>query len=623
MKKLKLLFVIFLFVSHANAATVYYVSQTGNNSTGLTWSNAYNSIQTALTAATNGDQVWVAQGTYVIDNEETQLLIKEGINVYGGFSGSETTLESRSTNPALTIISHKNEVAVNFRLLFSTDLNEPTTWDGFTFDGKNVGSGVKLSGNCTLNNCIIKNCMSINGSGAAVYMSSSSDFIPVTLNNSDLMNNKIKVSTDNTFQLGGAAVYVKSGSKMAEISNCNITNNTIEGISASGALEGMGAGIYIYEGIIRNCVLNENHITNSANPSYNNNNFTGGAIAIVPEKVDVAANTVLIEGCVITNSTSNSRGGAVIIDPRWSGQYHGNYTISKTIIANNKTNVVGGGIFATAATAQTGDGFTLNIINSVIANNTAQTNAGGGIHLNVGCVLNITNSTIVKNLAGNYGGGGIFMQGTANHTIKATLKNVLLWGNEATGRQVGERQLRVNAQAATIIFSGIQEYNKDFAELSASTLGDNLALDISNTATNGPAFVAPSTTAGYGAADALTANWRLSAGSVCIDAGDDYISDDIAGVARPQGDYSDIGAYEYSTTSGVNSKQDQNLIIYGTQGRIVFENELNIKQIEVYSTHGTLIKTQQVFDGTNYIEIPSNQLYIVKAGDMIKKIIVR
>jgi hypothetical protein len=622
MKRLRLLFIFISLVSLTNA-TVYYVSPTGNNSTGLSWDNAYNTLQAALTTASSSDQIWVAQGTYVIDNEETQLMMKEGINVYGGFTGSETTLASRSTNPALTIISHKNEVAVNFTLLFSTDLNEPTTWDGFTFDGKNVGLGVKLSGNCTLNNCIVKNCMSINGSGAAVYMSSSSNFIPVTLSNSDLTNNKIKVSTDNPYQLGGAAVYVKNGSKMAEISNCNITNNTIEGISATGALEGMGAGIYIYSGVIRNCVLNENHITNSANASYNNNNFTGGAIAIVPEKVDVAANTVLIEGCVITNSTSNSRGGAIIIDPRWSGQYHGNYTISKTIIANNKTNVVGGGILATAATAQTGDGFTLNIINSVIANNTAHTNAGGGIHLNVGCVLNITNSTIVKNLAGNYGGGGIFMQGTANHTIKATLKNVLLWGNEATGRAVGERQLRVNAQAATIIFSAIQEYNKDFAELSASTLGDNLALDISNTATNGPAFKAPSTTAGYGATDALTADWKLTATSVCIDAGDEYISDDLNGVARPKGDYSDIGAYEYDFTSGVAKYSANILHLYAIEGGIVFENNDDVRFVEVYSIPGVLVKRQTVSTGSNYIELPSKQIYLVKAGNQVQKILVR
>jgi hypothetical protein len=622
MKKTKLIFALFLLTCMVNAK-VFYVNSTGDNSTGLAWANAFHNIQAALNAATSGDEIWVAQGTYIIENENSQLVIKEGVDVFGGFVGNESTLENRSTNPALTIISHKNAVTDNFRLLHSTDLNESTTWDGFTFDGKNVGLGVKLSGNCTLNNSIVKNCLVINGSGAAVYMSSSSNFIPVTLSNTDIINNRIKVTADDAFQKGGAGVYVNKGSKLAEISHCNIKNNTLEGISGTGNLEGMGAGIYIYSGIIRNCVLDENHIVNSVNPNYTNSNFTGGAIAIVPEKIDVAANEVLIEGCIITNSTSMSRGGAIIIDPRWSGQYHGNYTISKTIIANNKTNVVGGGILATAATAQTGDGFTLNIINSIIANNTAATNAGGGIHINIGCVLNITNSTIVKNIAGNFGGGGLFMQGTASHTIKPTLKNVLFWGNEATGRAIGESQLRANGQAATIIFSAIQNYNSEYYEFASAVLGDNINLNASNSATDGPAFVAPSTTAGYGATDALTANWRLSAGSVCIDAGDDYINDDISGNARPQGDYSDIGAYEYSTTSDVNTKQEQNLFVYGTEGKIVFENQLNINQIEIYSVLGTLIKKQLVSGGTNYIEIPSTQLYIVKAGNRTTKVIVR
>jgi hypothetical protein len=621
MKQIKLLLALF-FVTTGIHATVYYVSPNGNNTSGLNWTNAYKNIQTALATATTGDEIWVAAGTYIIENEQTQLNFKEGVNVYGGFSGNEITRTARNSDPSLTIITHKNEVIENFRLLFSTDLNEPTTWDGFTFDGKNAGVGVKLSGNCTLNNAIIKNCMAINGSGAAVYMSSGSDFIPVTLTKSTISNNKIKSTNENTFQLGGAGVFVKSGSKLAEIKDCNILHNTIEGISASGNLEGMGAGIYIYEGFIRNCTLDNNHITNSANSAYTNNNFTGGAIAIVPEKVDITANEVLIEGCIITNSTSNSRGGAIIIDPRWSGQYHGNYTISKTIIANNKTNVVGGGILATAATAQSGNGFTINILNSVIANNSAQTNAGGGIHINIGCVLNITNSTIVKNFAGAFGGGGIFMQGTASHNIKATLKNVLLWGNEASNRVVGERQIRNNGQASTIIFSAIQEYNKDFYELTSATLGDNLNLSIANDGVTGPAFVAPSTTAGYGAADALTANWKLGAASVCIDAGDDYLADDILGTLRPKGDYSDIGAYEYYDATGITKNTINNRLAISTEGGILVNNKIQNNEIRIYSITGVLVKSVKLTEGINFIALPEGQIYIIKTNNQIQKMLV-
>lgn len=622
MKKTTLI-ILALLLNFVLQAKVIYVSNSGDNTSGLSWANAYHNITSAIATATNGDEIWVAQGTYLVNNEASQLIYKEGVNVYGGFTGDETKLESRNSDPALTIISHKDEVADNFRLLFSTDLNEPTVWDGFTFDGKNQGAGVKLSGNCTLNNAVVKNCVEVNGSGTAVYMSSSSDFIPVTLSNSDILNNTLKVSADDVYQKGGAGVFVKSGARMATISNCNIKNNTIEGISASGTLEAMGAGIYIYEGIIKNCILDENHITNSANPNYTNNNFTGGAIAIVPEKVDNDPNEVLIEGCVITNSTSMSRGGAVVIDPRWSGQYHGNYTISKTIIANNKTNVVGGGILATAPTAQTGNGFTLNIVNSVIANNSSETNAGGGICINIGCILNITNTTIVNNLAGAYGGGGLFMQGTGSHVIKPTLRNVLFWGNEGTGRSTSEKQLRINGQEGTVIFCAIQELNEEYGEFSASLLGDNINLSVNNLDANGPGFISPSSAPGYGAEGALDAIWKLSENSICVDAGDDYIDDDIEGVSRPQGDYSDIGAYEYHIPSGFKVSHLNDLKAYGAQGKIVIENNANIRELKVYNLLGDLIIKRQIAEGVHSIQLPSNQIYLVKAGKSVQKVIVR
>lgn len=622
MNRIKLLFLSLSLGVFANA-TVYYVSPSGNGTSGLSWANAYQTIQPALTDAAIGDEIWVAQGTYIIQSVETQLVMKGGVNVYGGFVGNESSKDARNTNPELTIISHKSTVDAEFRLLFSTDLNDPATWDGFTFDGNSASTGVKLSGNCTLNNCVVKNCTVTNGSGAAVYMTSSSSFIPVNLSNTKVLNNRLKVSSTNTFQLGGAGIFVKAGSKLAEIKNCEIKSNTIEGISATGALEAMGAGIYIVEGKILNCNIDENIVMNSASSTYSSNNFSAGGIAIVPMKTDVPAKEVLIEGCRITNSTSPSRGGAIVIDPRWSGQYQGNYTISKCFISNNKSGVVGGGILATAATAQSGNGFTLNVINSVISNNTALTNAGGGIYINVGCILNITNSTIVNNLAGNYGGGGLYMQNATSHTIKATLKNVLMWGNEATGRTADVKQILNGSQLSTIIFSAIQELNTTVAHLSTAITGDNIVLDALNSGTKGPGLIAPSSSFGYGVSDALTADWHLASNSILIDAGDNFITSDINGTVRPQGDYSDIGAYEYDVANALSENQKTSDIIYGLKGAIRFNNNSGVKYISIYNSLGVLVRNVTTVEGENTIQAPGNQLFIVKANNRVSKVLVR
>ncbi len=70
------------------AQTIRYVKAGGTGS-GSSWANA------------SGDQVWVGAGTYkpTTGTERTTPQMKRGVAIYGGFAGSEATLNAR---PAIT-----------------------------------------------------------------------------------------------------------------------------------------------------------------------------------------------------------------------------------------------------------------------------------------------------------------------------------------------------------------------------------------------------------------------------------------------------------------------------------------------------------------------------------------
>jgi hypothetical protein len=139
-----------LFAFGANAATKYVKPHTGSTA----WegkSDVYSTIAGAVSAAQAGDEVWVAQGDYVIS---AALPWKSGVNVYGGFVGNETDKEQRSRDALLTAITNSG---ATFRLLAATAaLATPTTWSGFTFQSSG-GGGVQMHASCILDNCVVRN----------------------------------------------------------------------------------------------------------------------------------------------------------------------------------------------------------------------------------------------------------------------------------------------------------------------------------------------------------------------------------------------------------------------------------------------------------------------------------
>jgi predicted outer membrane repeat protein len=71
---------------------------------GASWPTAFAHPQDAVDAARSGDQIWVAQATYHlrVPGDAVLLSLKDGVSVYGGFTGGETDQDARDPagNPA-------------------------------------------------------------------------------------------------------------------------------------------------------------------------------------------------------------------------------------------------------------------------------------------------------------------------------------------------------------------------------------------------------------------------------------------------------------------------------------------------------------------------------------------
>ena len=90
------------------AATIFVRSTASGANNGTSWVNAYTSLQSALTAAVSGDEIWVAAGVYkptATADRTISFALKNGVGVYGGFAGTETMRSQRNPNVNVTALS--------------------------------------------------------------------------------------------------------------------------------------------------------------------------------------------------------------------------------------------------------------------------------------------------------------------------------------------------------------------------------------------------------------------------------------------------------------------------------------------------------------------------------------
>lgn len=93
-------------LNRARAAGPLYAAPTAQNSGSCnSWADAC-TLQTALNTAASGDEIWVKAGVYYPGALQTDTFtLKNGVAIYGGFAGGESTIDQRDWRANLTILS--------------------------------------------------------------------------------------------------------------------------------------------------------------------------------------------------------------------------------------------------------------------------------------------------------------------------------------------------------------------------------------------------------------------------------------------------------------------------------------------------------------------------------------
>lgn len=95
-----------LFSATLCSAGIYFVDgsipASGN---GTNWATAKKTVQEAVTAAAQYDQIWVKAGTYAL---ASTIALNKPVSLYGGFAGTETMLSQRDLKTNVTTLDGQN-----------------------------------------------------------------------------------------------------------------------------------------------------------------------------------------------------------------------------------------------------------------------------------------------------------------------------------------------------------------------------------------------------------------------------------------------------------------------------------------------------------------------------------
>jgi predicted outer membrane repeat protein len=284
------------------ADNIYFVSMQGSDAqVGTSWNTAFQTVQKALSVAQEGDEIWIAQGTYYPDEGPGQdnnattatFNVGNGIKMIGGFSGTEAHLSDRPTPLLPTILSgdinQSQSFSGNSECVVSLNYSTDVLLEGLIVErgnASNLGGGLRGSfSGVIIRNCTFRNNRASHHGGAVAGQYMFGDFEDCHfIQNSagknggavhlDLFEGSIKGCRfdDNNTDDKGGALWVQNWSN-GKVTNCRFDDNQADDY---------GAATYFsscYNLKITQCVF------------YNNFGYWGGAISGESSSIDVINST--------------------------------------------------------------------------------------------------------------------------------------------------------------------------------------------------------------------------------------------------------------------------------------------------------------------------------------------
>ena len=301
---------------------------------GSSWANASGDLQSQIDIA-GAQQVYVAGGTYSTTANSGSFVMKNGVAIYGGFTGSETNLSQRPrVNPVAGQVSSTTlSVSVSRVVIVNNNLTSSAVLDGVVITGgrnsNTAGDGggmVNTNSSPSLNNCVFSgNTTNNRGGGMANFSSSPS------LTNC--------VFSDNTAYFGGGIYNLSSSPSLV---NCVFRGNTAT-YRGGGILNNLSSPSLV------NCVLSDNTASDSGGGIFNisssnpvlvnctltaNRAMAGAALVNYSGSQPVLANTILWDnqeaaGTSITNNVNTG----VTANYSLIGQGETDFTGSNNLVA--------------------------------------------------------------------------------------------------------------------------------------------------------------------------------------------------------------------------------------------------------------------------------------------------